>query len=137
MSGTIWMRVPFQKQPPEEFSKKVLLEISQNSQKNTCGRVSFSIKLQALDNFVACNFIKKETLAQMFSCEFCEISKNTFFTKHLWATACILYISEWNVLSQCLTGIYQNILYTYFYWNFLQKISVVFCLVKCNESALY
>ena len=27
----------------------------------------------------ACNFIKKETLAQVFSCEFFEISKNTFF----------------------------------------------------------
>ena len=27
----------------------------------------------------ACNFIKKKTLAQVFSCEFCEISKNTFF----------------------------------------------------------
>ena len=27
----------------------------------------------------ACNFIKKESLAQVFSCEFCEISKNTFF----------------------------------------------------------
>ena len=27
----------------------------------------------------ACNFIKKETLAQVFSCKFCEISKNTFF----------------------------------------------------------
>ena len=26
----------------------------------------------------ACNFIKKETLAQVFSSEFCEISKNTF-----------------------------------------------------------
>ena len=26
------------------------------------------------------NFIKKETLAQVFFCEFCEISKNTFFT---------------------------------------------------------
>ena len=25
-----------------------------------------------------CIFIKKETLAQVFSCEFCEISKNTF-----------------------------------------------------------
>ena len=24
------------------------------------------------------NFIKKETLTQVFSCEFCEISKNTF-----------------------------------------------------------
>ena len=28
--------------------------------------------------FQACNFIKNETLAQMFSCEFCEISKNIF-----------------------------------------------------------
>ena len=26
----------------------------------------------------ACNLIKKETLTQVFSCEFCEISKNTF-----------------------------------------------------------
>ena len=34
-----------------------------------------------------CNFIKKETLAQVFSCEFCEISENTFLTEHLWATA--------------------------------------------------
>ena len=35
----------------------------------------------------ACNFIKKETLAQVFSCEFCVISKNTFSTEHLWPTA--------------------------------------------------
>ena len=27
----------------------------------------------------ACNFFKKEALAQVSSCEFCEISKNTFF----------------------------------------------------------
>ena len=27
----------------------------------------------------ACNFIKKETLAQVLSCEFCEIYKNTFY----------------------------------------------------------
>ena len=30
---------------------------------------------------------KKETLAQVFSCEFCEISKKAFFTEHLWTTA--------------------------------------------------
>ena len=30
----------------------------------------------------ACNFIKKETLVEVFSCEFCEIFKNTFFTEH-------------------------------------------------------
>ena len=28
-----------------------------------------------------------ETLAPVFSCEFCEIYKNIFFTEHLWATA--------------------------------------------------
>ena len=31
--------------------------------------------------------MKKETLAQMFSSDFYEISKNTFFTEHLWTTA--------------------------------------------------
>ena len=45
--------------PPGVFCKKVLLEISQNLQENTCARISFLIKLQA--------------------CEFCEIFKNTFF----------------------------------------------------------
>ena len=35
----------------------------------------------------AWNFIKKETLAQVFPCEFCQISKNTFFTEHLRTTA--------------------------------------------------
>ena len=29
-------------------------------------------------------FLKKETLAQAFSCEFCEIFKNCFFIEHLW-----------------------------------------------------
>ena len=33
--------------------------------------------------------LKKETLAQVFSCEFCEIFKNTFFTEHLRTTASV------------------------------------------------
>ena len=36
---------------------------------------------------ISVHFIKKETLAQVFSCEFSEISKNTFFTEHLRANA--------------------------------------------------
>ena len=32
-------------------------------------------------------FNKKETLAQVFSCDFCEISKNPFFIEHLGTTA--------------------------------------------------
>ena len=31
--------------------------------------------------------LRPETLAQMFSYEFCEISRNTVFTEHLWAAA--------------------------------------------------
>ena len=31
-----------------------------------------------------CNFVKKETMVQVFSYEFCKTSKNTFFTGHLW-----------------------------------------------------
>ena len=33
--------------------------------------------------------LSKETLAQMFSFKFCEISKKTFFTEHLWTDASI------------------------------------------------
>ena len=36
------------KQTPEVFCKKVFLEISQNSQKNTCARAYFLIKLKDL-----------------------------------------------------------------------------------------
>ena len=55
--------------------KKLSLEISQISQENACARISFLIKLQAK----TCNFIRKETQTQMFSCEFCKNFKNTFF----------------------------------------------------------
>ena len=68
--------------------KKVFFEISQNSQENTCARVSFLIRLQVS------NFIKREALAQVFSCEFYEISKNTFFTEHLWTTASVFAEDE-------------------------------------------
>ena len=74
----------------QRFSvEKEFLEISQNSQENTCARASFLIKLRAS----ACNFIKKEDLAQVFSCEFCRISKNTFFYRTPPVAAFLLKIS--------------------------------------------
>ena len=42
-----WNWESTQKQPPEVFCKKLFLEITQNSQENTCARVSFLIKFQA------------------------------------------------------------------------------------------
>ena len=52
--------------------KKVLIEISQNS------------------GLRPATFLKKETRAQVFSCDFCESSEITFFTEHLRATASVL-----------------------------------------------
>ena len=51
--------------------KKVFLENSQNSHENTCFTVSLLISW-------TCIFIEKEILTKVFSCEFCEIAKNTF-----------------------------------------------------------
>ena len=55
--------------------KKVFLEISQ-------------ISLATWFNSTkVCNFIKKEALTQVFSCEFCEIFKSTYFEEHLQTAA--------------------------------------------------
>ena len=73
--------------------RKGVLEILQNSQENTCARFSFLIKLQA-------SSLRLQTLTQMFSCEFCEISKNTFFTEHFWATASNFFFVANHIVSK-------------------------------------
>ena len=55
------------------LEEEAFLEILQNSREDTCA--------------LGQSFIKIETLAQVFSCEFCEFSKSTFFTEHIWTTA--------------------------------------------------
>ena len=59
----------------------VLRNFTKFTGKQLCQSLFFSIKL--LD------FIKKETLKYVFSCEFCEFSKNNFLTEHLWTTASV------------------------------------------------
>ena len=63
--------------------RKVFLKIWQKFTGNHLCQSLFLIKLQA----DACNFIKNKTLAQVFSCEFCQIFKNTYFVEHLRTTA--------------------------------------------------
>ena len=67
---------------PEVFCKMVFLETPQDWQENTCARVSFSIK--------------KETLTQMLSCQFCEVSKNTFFHRRPLVAASVFNASRPN-----------------------------------------
>ena len=50
--------------------------------------------------------IKKETLAQVFYCDVCEISQNAFFREHLWVTASGNQQGK-NLCTQCIFN--QNI----------------------------
>ena len=52
--------------------------MSQILQENNCATASFSTMLLPS----ACAIIKKETLTQVLSCEFCEIFKKTYSTEH-------------------------------------------------------
>ena len=59
----------------------MFLNISQNSQENLCQSLIFNKVAGSRPQ--GCNLIKKETLVQVFSCEFCKIYKNTFFIEHI------------------------------------------------------
>ena len=87
------------------FCKKVPLEISQISQENSCVRVSFLIKLQ----IEAYNFIKKETLAQVFYCEFCKFSENTFSYRTYLVAASGKDTNTWNNEANALLAFLNNL----------------------------
>ena len=73
--------------------------------------------------FAACNFIKKETLAQAFSCEFCEISNNTFFYRTPLVAASEIIETRTIVIlvAQAILILIEN-WYTISYRNFILKM---------------
>ena len=85
----------------------MFLKISHISQENTC--VAFRPQ-----------HFEKETLTQMFSCEICEISKNTYFEEHLGITACTIKITIFSFLwsARQLHLRYSNQAYSLTYLNF-------------------
>ena len=89
--------------------EKAFLEISPNLQENTCARVSILIKLQAWGH----NFIKTEAVAKVFSLEFCEISKNAYFTEYVWATAS----NKRYIMVRHLMNISLTVVNNRFFWN--------------------
>ena len=60
--------------------KKLFLEISQNSQENTCVRVSFLIKLQA----TPATLLKKRLWQRCFPVNFAKFLRTPFLKEHLW-----------------------------------------------------
>ena len=68
----LWLKLRSSHQ--EVFWEKVILRnFTKLTGKQLCQGLFFN-KVA----YKACNFIKKEALAQVFSCEFCETSRNTF-----------------------------------------------------------
>ena len=65
----------------------------------------------------------------MFSCEFCEISKNTFFTEHLWATGSVNKKNR-NIFCYKTTNLQQT---DFCFW-FLEKDKKG---VKANLNLIY
>ena len=80
--------------------KKVFLEISQNSQENTCARVSFLIKFLR-----PANLLKKRLWDRCFPMNFAKFLRTPFFTEHLWwlllnlvwCFVIVVFISDINV----------------------------------------
>ena len=110
------------KQPPELFCVKgVLRNFTKFTGKHLC---------QSL-------FFKKETLVQLFSCEFCETSKNTFFTEHLWTTSGKIVN---NLVQQRSTknSSVRNFL-SYFIYNFVTRLLILITFMKsaCTLSQLF
>ena len=76
---TSWIRKSFQTFVDSEAAtrrhsirKEVLRNFAKLTGKHLCQSLFFNKVVEV------CNFIKKETVAEMFSCEFCKISKTTF-----------------------------------------------------------
>ena len=96
----------FQKQSPEVFCKKRCIYKFRKIHRKTPVPQ-------------ACNFIKKDTLAQLFSSEFCEISKNTFFYRtpldddfwnsQLFSDCCLLEIHWAHETIICLVLVTKNV----------------------------
>ena len=99
----------FYRTPPEAVvcrysSKQVFLKVSQTSQESTCVGVSF-IKTCRLK---ACNFIKKNS-SRLFSCEVCEIFKNTSGDCFCTSCGCFCIFFKKSTIQQ----LFRNFVMTY------------------------
>ena len=80
-----------------------------------------------------CNFIKKETLAQVLSCEFCEVSKNTFCYR-----TPLMAASEWCLfLVQILKASKNLNLISHFHWSHFHRCYFLFPFFFPSFSVLF
>ena len=87
----------------------VVLKTLQIPKENTSVGMFFLIKLQTW-GLATCNFIKKKTPTQVFSCKICEIFESTYFEKQLRTTALglLVYYSILKLLSEAYSNFCQT-----------------------------
>ena len=83
-SSFIFGRVVQKQSIGDVLRKKMFLNISQNSQENTCASVSFLIKLRACS---LQNYLKRDSGTGVFLLNFAKIFKSTCFEEHLRTSA--------------------------------------------------
>ena len=82
--------------PLNIYGKKNDRRVSTFHRNSKCAVMPWAIfKLEIKSQASVCNFISKEALVWVLSCEFCKIFKNSFFTEHLRATASVFGFSTW------------------------------------------
>ena len=107
-----------QKQPPEVVCKKKCYQEFHKIHRKTPASESLFFNKKN-------NFFKKETLTQVFSCEFCEISKNTFSIEHLRTTASGLLHFEKIWISKSIARPSSNWAnYCHVFWETSQLVNI-------------
>ena len=102
---------------------QVFLEISQNSQENTCARVSFLIKLQELPATI----LKKRLWYRCLPVNFVIFLRTPFLRKHLWWL--LQHILRW------VATLYKKLSFEWFLWNVtFQKSTSARVSLKCHSQ---
>ena len=90
----LWLHERLSKQLSQLLYKKSVFKIfAKFARRHLCQSLFFN-KVAGLKP----STLLKNTLAQVFSCEFCEIFKNIIFAEHLCTTASVLYVLGTNLL---------------------------------------
>ena len=92
--NTFQANIPFRYRSSHQ-NCSVEIGVLKNFPKFTGNHLRQSLFFNKVARAYACNFIKKETVAQLFSCEFCETFKSIFLTEHLWWLLWSIHLRNW------------------------------------------
>ena len=101
-SSDVWLGDLYKHVKTEAATRGVLnkmvlkKDVTKLTEKHLCQRLIFNKVAGLRPLLKRPTLLKKKTLTQLFSCEFCEIFKNTYCTEHLWTSASVKkFLTQW------------------------------------------